>query len=64
MDVCFQPFCFSLVLINVPATPQSDFFVQNTAIFTSGDVATFNAAFPAPITLVVSLKIVISLCTR
>ena len=61
IKVRFQSFCFSsIILIGVPATPESDFFVQNTAIFTGGDEAAFNARFPAPTTLVVGLNTAIS----
>ena len=56
MDVCFQLLSsLSVVLINVPALPTVQIFLQNNMIYFGADADAFHTRYPAPVTLVVSM---------
>lgn len=56
MDVCLRSFSSSsVVLISTPAVPNTDYFLQSKLIHVTGDINSFHARHPPPITLVVSI---------
>ena len=61
INVRFRSSFSSVVLINAPATPEVDFFVQSTAIYTGSDAVAFHAKYSSPVTPIVSLQVAISL---